>query len=222
MKRKSILRDYAESVLLSLVIVLFIRAFIVEAVQIPSGSMENTLLPGDHLFINKFSLRASRDDEASQLLPFMDVRRKDIVVFKFLEESGEAKYYVKRVIGLAGDTVEIRSKQVLIDGEPLDEPYAVFKEPGRNDLRPRDNFGPVRVPVDEVFVLGDNRDRSFDSRFWGFLSRDRIVGKPLFIWWSFDPRDQRSAPLNLAQQAGSLLTGFFRQTRWSRMGTPVE
>ncbi len=221
MRRKSTLRQYLESLLLSVVVVLFIRAFLGEAVQIPTGSMEDTLLPGDHLLINKFAFRFYEGQEPVRFLPFAEVVRKDVVVFKHLEASSEPAYYVKRVVVLPGETVEILEKQVFIDGAPLDEPYAVFKEPARRDLSPRDNYGAVTVPARHFFVLGDDRDRSYDSRFWRFLARDKIVGKPLFVWWSIDVARGRHSPIDFTDRLGGMFTRFFRDTRWSRTGKVI-
>lgn len=221
MRGKSTIRQYLESLLLSVVVVLFIRTFLGEAVQIPTGSMEDTLLPGDHLLINKFSFRWYGGQEPVRVLPFADVVRKDVVVFKHWEAGSEPAYYVKRVVALPGETVEILEKQVFIDGAPLDEPYAVFKEPARRDLIPRDNYGAVTVPPGYFFVLGDNRDRSYDSRFWGFLARDKIIGKPLFVWWSIDVARQEHSPLGFTSRLGGALTRFFRDTRWGRTGKVI-
>ena len=215
MHRRPILREYFDSFLLAVIVVLFMRSFLAEAVQIPTGSMEDTLLPGDHLFINKFTFRDYRKTDSSGILPYIDVRRRDIVVFRFFDEPASSKYYIKRVIGLPGDVVEIRSKQVYINGKPLDEPYAVFKDPSRNDRRPRDVMGPVEIPIHHYFVMGDNRDRSYDSRYWGLLPRERIIGRPLVIWWSIDPRQG-------GRRSQELVMNFFNQIRWSRMGKMVR
>lgn len=220
MRGRSHLREYFESLILAIVVVLFVRTFLAEAVQVPTGSMENTLLPGDHLFINKFIFRHYSGGDSWGLLPFTEIRRRDIVVFKYLDEPDGSKYYVKRVVGLPGETVEIRAKQVYINGRPLDEPYAIFKEPSRKNLRPRDYLAPFQVPPAHFFVMGDNRDRSFDSRFWGALPRDRVIGKPLFVWWSFDGGDQSSA--GLTGLVGGFFSRFIRQTRWTRTGKSIR
>jgi signal peptidase I len=217
MRGKSHLREYFESLIFSVVVVLFIRAFVAEAVQIPTGSMENTLLPGDHLFINKFAFRHYESGASSGLLPFAEVRRRDIVVFKYLDEPDGSKYYVKRVVGLPGECIEIRAKQVYIDQKPLDESYAVFKEPFQKNLRPRDYMDPFEVPPNHFFVMGDNRDRSYDSRFWGALPRDQIIGRPLFVWWSFDP----GGGSGLADAVGGFFSRFVGQTRWDRTGKSI-
>jgi signal peptidase I len=222
MKTKSMLREYFESLTLSVVIVLFVRAFLAEAVQVPTASMENTLLPGDHLFINKFTFRHYGGGDSGGLLPFTHVRRRDIVVFKYLDGPETASYYVKRVVGLPGETVSIDAKQVYINGKPLDEPYAVFKEPARKDLRPRDILEPLVVPDDHFFVLGDNRDRSYDSRFWGPISRERIVGRPLLVWWSFDREAVPAASGGLTRRLTDSFARFFRQTRWNRTGRVIH
>lgn len=220
MVTKRILREYFESFILAVIVVVFMRSFVAEAVQVPTGSMEDTLLPGDHLFINKFAFRDPLTAAPHGILPYVGIQRKDIVVFKFFDEPTSFRYYVKRVIGLPGETVEIRSKQVYIDGVPLDEPYAVFKDPSSRDRRTRDVLGPIEIPVNHYFVMGDNRDRSYDSRYWGPLPRERIIGRPLVVWWSLENTSMDS------QRAGSpsrrSFFPFLNQIRWSRMGKVVR
>jgi signal peptidase I len=222
MERKSTLREYLESFFLAVIIVLFFRTFLAEAVQIPTGSMEDTLLPGDYLFINKFTYRRYGREALPTILPFAGVRRRDVIVFRFFDGPHELQYYVKRVIGLPGETVEIRAKQVYINGKPLDESYTVFNDPSVKDLRPRDFLESVTVPGNHFFVLGDNRDSSYDSRFWGTLPRDRIIGKPLIVWWSFDGNDSQSRQDGLMNRLVEFTTRFFRQTRWSRTGEIIR
>ncbi len=221
MHHRSKLREYFESLLVSIIVVLFIRAFVAEAVQIPTGSMEDTLLPGDHLFINKLTYRQNIEIGSYGVLPFADVRRRDIVVFRFFDQPDESRYYVKRIIGLPGDRVEIRAKQVYIDGKALDESYAVFKEPWAKDRQPHDDMELLEIPLGHYFVMGDNRDRSYDSRFWGPLPRDRIIGKPLVVWWSFDG-NRTPASTRWTDRLGGLFTRFFRQTRWRRTGLLID
>ncbi len=221
MDSRRILREYFESFILAVIVVLFMRSFLAEAVQIPTGSMEDTLLPGDHLFINKFTFRDYLMADRSGMLPYVGIKRKDIVIFRFFDEPTSFRYYVKRVIGLPGEIVEIRSKQVFIDGKPLDEPYAVFKNPSRSDRRPRDVLGPVEIPVNHFFVMGDNRDRSYDSRYWGPLPREQIIGSPLVVWWSFE----KNTSVDLQQGSSRLqkfFIGFFNQIRWGRLGKMVH
>jgi signal peptidase I len=191
--RKSTAREYLESVVVAVILALFIRTFTVQAFKIPTGSMETNLLIGDHLLVNKLVYSPSADPLEARLLGKREVQRGHVVVFKFPEDP--SRDFIKRVIGLPGETVEIRDKKVYIDGQPLDEPYTHFLEaPLRRDdpeygLRGeaiRDNWGPQVVPEGQLFVLGDNRDNSRDSRFWGFLPRDQVKGRALLVYWSFD------------------------------------
>jgi signal peptidase I len=195
-KRKSTLRDYSEAVIIAVVLTLFIRTFIIQAFKIPTGSMEDTLLVGDFLFVNKFLYGATVPFLDAQLPQVRDPRQGDIIVFKYPNDP--SRDFIKRVIGTPGDTLEIKNKVVYINGERLDEPYVKFTN---SHIRPpsyrntqiyppgagnRDNYGPYVVPADHFFMMGDNRDNSDDSRFWGPLSRDLIKGKALFIYWSWN------------------------------------
>jgi signal peptidase I len=205
--RKSTAREYFESIVIAVILALFIRTFVVQAFKIPTGSMEPNLLVGDHLLVNKFVFGPALGDAERYVLPMRPVRRGDIVVFKYPEEPD--RDFIKRVIGLPGDTLEVRQRQVLINGEPLDEPYAHFLYPpgaaGEGaDVRSR--YGPVTVPDGHLFAMGDNRDNSQDSRYWGFLPLSYVKGRALMVYWSFEaPRD------------GNPIIGFFSGTRWSRI-----
>ncbi len=189
LKKKGVLRETVEAVVIALILALFIRAFIVQAFKIPSGSMEPTLLIGDHLLVNKFIYGIHIPFTDIRLLPLRKPQRGDIIVFKFPKDR--SKDYIKRVIAVEGDTVEIRNKRVYVNGQPLDEPYAYYSDdtilPGTVD--PRDNFGPIKVPKDSFFVMGDNRDRSYDSRYWGFVNIKDVEGKAFIIYWSWDSND---------------------------------
>ena len=167
--------EYAKSILVALIIALLIRTFIVQAFRIPSGSMIPTLLVGDHILVNKLDYR------------FGEPHRLDVVVFKFPLDSN--KDYIKRVIGLPGDRLKIVNKVVFINGKPLKEPYVRLTDSRiiPRGIQPRDNYGPVVVPPGHYFVMGDNRDSSYDSRFWGFVSRKALIGKALIIYFSWDP-----------------------------------
>ena len=167
--------EYAKSILIALFIALLIRTFIVQAFRIPSGSMIPTLLVGDHILVNKLVYR------------FGDPKRLDVVVFKFPLDP--KKDYIKRVIGLPGDKVEIINKVVYINGKPLKEPYVQHTDPHiiPRGVQPRDNYGPVVVPKGHYFVMGDNRDSSYDSRYWGFVARKAFIGKALIIYFSWNP-----------------------------------
>jgi signal peptidase I len=189
--RKSVVREYFESIVIAVILALFIRTFVVQAFKIPTGSMEENLLIGDHLLVNKFVYGPAATAGERALLPLDIVGRGDVVVFKYPEDPG--RDFIKRVIGLPGETLEIREKQVYVDGEPLTEPYTHFLQPvGRADAGEvtafdvRERYGPVTIPTDQYFVMGDNRDNSQDSRYWGFLPRDYVKGRALVIYWSFE------------------------------------
>jgi signal peptidase I len=203
--RKSTAREYFESIVIAVILALFVRTWVVQAFKIPTGSMENNLLIGDHLLVNKFVFGPTASAIDRAVLPVRDVRRGDIVVFKYPDEP--ERDFIKRVIGLPGDTLELRAKKVYVNGQPLDEPYVHFLVPASEgsevtSMDVRDRYGPVSVPADQYFVMGDNRDNSQDSRYWGFLPRSYIKGKALMIYWSFDS----SGP-------GS----FFTRIRWERL-----
>jgi signal peptidase I len=242
--KKSAARDTFESLVITVILAIFGTTFIVQAFKIPTGSMENTLLIGDHLLVNKF-IFANHSDYLDRLLPYRPIRRGDIIVFKFpsteaQEEPGE--HFVKRVIGLPGDRIRIFHRQVFVNGRPLSEPYVRHTMLGQ--LRPGDDFPPsdseylrgataswlasisshiqngeLVVPPGRYFVMGDNREQSWDSRFWGFVPRTLISGRPLVIYWSYEtPRDEylhTSFKDRLAQIA-DLLIHFPTKTRWRR------
>jgi signal peptidase I len=185
--RKSTVREYVESICIAVVLALFVRTYVVQAFKIPTGSMENNLL------INKFVYAPTLTPVERMLLPIDPIRRGDILVFKFPEDPN--RDFIKRVIGLPGETLEMKQKKIYINGKPLDEPYVHFmfpvgnRKPGDADFTEpavaRD-YGPVTVPEGYYFMMGDNRDNSQDSRYWGFLNREYIKGKALFIYFSFD------------------------------------
>lgn len=181
-------RDTIEAVVVALLLAFVIRAFVVQAFKIPSGSMLETLQIGDHLLVTKFAYDVRLPSNiwldttnGKVLYKSGDPERGDIVVFKFPED--ERKDFIKRVIGLPGDTIEIREKVVTINGEVIDEPYVMHTK--ANMMPIRDNFGPFTVPADQFFVMGDNREGSYDSRWWGTVKREKIVGKALVIYWSW-------------------------------------
>jgi signal peptidase I len=185
-RQKGKLREYVEAFAIALLIALLVRTFVIQAFKIPSGSMENTLLVGDHIFVNKFLYGYHVPYTKGRVLAFSSPRRGDIIVFVFPEDP--SKDFIKRVIAVPGDTVEIREKVVILNGEPLHERFTRFadRDAMNGFVRSRDNMPPVTVPEGKYFVMGDNRDRSYDSRFWGFVDEDAIVGKALFIYFSLD------------------------------------
>ncbi|MEY4948206.1 MAG: LepB: signal peptidase [Pseudomonadota bacterium] len=196
--QKSILREYAEALAVALALAMFIRTFFVQAFKIPSGSMLPTLQIGDHLLVNKLLYGLRVPVRGTRYLSFFKPERGDIVVFVYPEDRD--KDFIKRVVGIPGDRIEIRHKILYRNGEAVDEPFAYRSEP--EGPAPRDNFGPVTVPEGKVFVMGDNRDHSFDSRFWGFVPFEDIKGKAFVIYWSWDGEDS--------------------WVRWSRIGHPVR
>ena len=207
--RKSVAREYFESIVVAVLLALFIRTFVVQAFKIPTGSMEPNLLVGDHLLVNKFVFGPTGSAIERALLPVRDIRRGDIVVFKF--PTDPERDFIKRVIGLPGETIELRNRQVYVNGQALDEPYAHYlPRPDGGNLAEvtsddvRDHYGPAVVGANEFFMMGDNRDNSQDSRYWGFLPRDLVKGRALMIYWSYD-----------AESGGAL--GAITATRWGRL-----
>jgi len=223
-----------------LVIVLFIMTFVLQNFEIPSSSMEDTMLIGDHVFVNREQF-APPTRWLGPLLPYSDIRRNDIVVFLSPEEQG--LFVVKRIIGIPGDRIHLRDGRVYRNGQMLDEPYAQHK---MGDYNPyRDNFpavspsesygagnekwqqefpshvqaGDIVVPADSYFAMGDNRDVSYDSRYWGFIPRNNVIGRPLFIYWSFvTPPNQylKRSPGDRLGFVAHIVLHFFGETRWSR------
>jgi signal peptidase I len=224
--KKSTAREYLESIIIAVILALFIRTFVVQAFKIPTGSMENNLLIGDHLLVNKFVLGPTRWPIERTLLPIGTIRRRDVLVFKYPEEPD--RDFIKRVIGLPGETLEVREKKVYINGSPLDEPYAHYLTPAADESQyhevtsfdVRERYGPVTVPPNQYFMMGDNRDNSQDSRYWGFLPRENIKGRALIIYWSYeaDKQDyQEEGAGATIRGLASVFTHFFTRTRWDRM-----
>lgn len=185
-KKKSVFREYFEAIFIAVLLALFIRTFVVQAFKIPSGSMLPTLLIGDHLLVNKFIYGIRVPFTGKVLVPISDPEKGDVVVFRFPKDRSID--YIKRVIGVPGDTVEIKNKKVFINGAAVEDPHAHISSPSSISGKdsPRDNFGPVLVPENRIFVMGDNRDNSYDSRFWGFVDQKDILGKAFILYWSWD------------------------------------
>ena len=193
-KRKSVAREYTEAILIALLLALFIRTFFVQAFKIPSGSMEETLLIGDHILVSKFAYGTHVPNE----IPFLNIKlfddiilfpkqpeRGDVIVFKYPKD--EKRDFIKRVIGIPGDLLEVRHQKVFINGKPYEDRHARHTEsPSDSSLVPRDDFGPVLVPDNHLFMMGDNRENSQDSRYWGFLDINKVRGKALMIYWSWN------------------------------------
>ena len=184
--KRSALRENIEAIIVAIVIALFIRTFIVQAFKIPSGSMKQTLLIGDHILVNKFIYGVKIPFSDITLIPIKNPKRGDIVVFKFPEDP--KKDFIKRVVGISGDVVEIRDKQVYINNMLLNHDRGIHTDPHiiPGVFQQRDNFGPVTVPPASLFVMGDNRDHSYDSRFWGFVDLKVVKGKAFIVYWSWD------------------------------------
>ena len=183
---KSRFREYAESIIAAVVLALIIRSFVIQAFKIPSGSMLPTLLVGDHILVNKFIYGIKIPFTDIKIFPLRSPRRGDIIVFRY--PMDKKKDFIKRVVGVEDDVVEIRDKVVFINREPWKDNYGVHKDsatlPG--SVSPRDNFGPVTVPEDSLFTLGDNRDQSRDSRFFGFIALEKVKGRAIIISFSWD------------------------------------
>jgi len=220
--RKSVVREYLESIVVAVILALFIRTFVVQAFKIPTGSMETNLLIGDHLLVNKMIYSPSLGTWEAKLLGKKPIQRGHVIVFKFPEDPN--RDFIKRVIGLPGETVEIRDKVVHIDGKPLQEGYTHFLEaPLRRDdpeygLRGegiRDNWGPRPVPSGQLFVMGDNRDNSRDSRFWGFLPEDQVKGRALLVYWSYEATREEYHRTGIVEWIRDTLAAFGK-TRWER------
>jgi signal peptidase I len=240
--RTATTREYIESLLVTVILALFGTTFIVQAFKIPSQSMEPTLLVGDHLLVNKF-IFGGRGHWYDHILPYREIRRGDIIVFKFPFQ--DHPHYVKRVIGIPGDHIKIVDQQVYVNGKRISEPYVV-RDPGAPYDPFGDNFPPksaqylqsnmqpewsdeifqyihdaeIVVPPDRYFAMGDNRDHSWDSRYWGFVDHDAIMGRPVVIYWSVQSDREDGADRNVGSWVVSLLDTILHlpsRTRWSRM-----
>jgi len=256
---KTVIREYFESAVVTVIMALFGMTFIVQAVKVPTASMENTIVVGDHLLVNKFIFAPG---PMLPILPQRDIKRSDIIVFKYPGKPNNPERdkdednipfkvnYVKRVIGLPGDTVEVKGLKVYVNGQPLPEhivaarninekgPLEIVEDPPRQpgelynvyyfadkvqaareghdmiaspDCHYAVNGKPIKVPADKYFVMGDDRDNSLDSRAWGFVPRELVIGRAMFVYWSYDETQPFASPLD-----------FFTNTRWSRTGTMVK
>lgn len=241
--KKSTAREYFESLVITVILALFGTTFIVQAFKIPTPSMEDNLLVGDHLLVNKFVF-GSRGSVVDAILPFKTITRGNVIVFKYPKDL--SKHYVKRAIGLPGDHLKVADKQVFINGAPIIEPYKIHKSPPGSYADPfRDSFPPlphqariyrgadedsywyeefqkgaeIVIPPGYYFAMGDNRDNSSDSRYWGFVPREFIVGKALIIYWSYETDSdeyRRTGVEDRVQQVTDLVVNFFKKTRWTR------
>jgi signal peptidase I len=220
-RTKGVVREYFELVAETAVFVFFIMTFVVQAFQIPSGSMEPTLLVGDFLLVNKLVYAPTVFPFEKLILPHRGLTRRDIIVFKYPQDLN--KDFVKRVIGLPGEKVEVRDKQVYINDRPLEEKYKVHiydqvypRTEQDPNLAVRDNFGPVVVPPGHVFAMGDNRDNSMDSRYWGFVPMTFIKGRPWMIYFSYKAESLAYQKTSLRDRLSKILS-FLPKARWRRM-----
>ena len=240
---KTIVREYAEQFLITVVMALFLMTFITQAVQVPTGSMQNNIFIGDHFFVNKF-IFGQKTPLLGKLLPTREIKRGDIIVFKF--PSDPKVNYVKRVIGLPGDTVEVKDTTVFVNGQPLPEQqvtiniksnattaqpeiktdpappgavYKVYLEESARGLESQGKYavnGAVTVPADHYFAMGDSRDNSLDSRFWGFVPRSNIIGHALYVYWSYNPADPDR------EHSSNPVSDILFHSSWKRTGTAIK
>jgi len=211
--RKSTIREYFESIVITAVIALFATTFVVQAFKIPTGSMESNLLIGDHLLVNKFVYGITPPGFLSKILPYKAPKHGDVIVFKYPLNPEVA--YVKRLIGMPGDKVEMIGHTIYINEKPIKETYTQYIDPGSIYER----FGPYYVPEGQYFAMGDNRDNSQDSRFWGPVPRGHIIGKALAIYWSYEtPRDEylQTSVTDRLKQFTDVFLNFFTKTRSRR------
>lgn len=236
-KKKSRFREYTEAFVIAMILALLIRGYVIQAFKIPSGSMIPSLVVGDHILANKFIYGLKLPFSGSRFLIFRQPKRGDIIVFSFpgnrekpecrgtvknikhrlgnVFDTGNPSYlfkddcrdFIKRIVGVGGDRIEIRNKTVYVNDIALDEPYTIYRDTNIEDaaLTSRDNYGPVTVPRNKFFVMGDNRDQSYDSRFWGFADMEDIKGKAFIIYWSWDS----DRP-------------WYNKVRWTRMGDLIN
>lgn len=222
-------RDYYVTLVVSVIFALFVTTFVAHPMSVPTPSMEPTIRVGDRLIVDKFTMRPEDPGWKDLLYLHRPIRRKDIIVFKFPKDPTVP--YVKRVIGLPGEPVQIINKVVYVNGKPLDEPYKHHQDPNIYDdpnsayheAYRRDNLGPFKVPENSYFMMGDNRDNSEDSRFWGFVPENLILGRPLIVFWSYEDEPYRQLT------TGETVTlyvkrvfNFFNKTRWKRTGHIVR
>jgi signal peptidase I len=225
-RQKSVTREYSEAMIIALVLAVFIRTFFVQAYKIPSGSMEPTLLIGDHILVNKIIYGLRMPDSifgieipglplGRYLFNLAPVHRGDVVVFVFPPDR--TKDFIKRVVGVAGDTIQVKDGVVWLNGQKMDDPHAHMEAAAqdRSPVSPRDNFGPVTVPAGKLFMMGDNRDRSYDSRFWGFVDHNDVEGRATLIYLPWNEEKAEGA-----SWADMLL--WFEYVRWDRLGMIVH
>ncbi len=232
-RKHSTAREWYESLLVAGIFVLFVRTFVVQTYQVPTGSMERTILVGDHLLVNKFAY-APRLPALEKLLPYRDVQQGDIIVFKKPgDDMNPGNVLVKRAVARGGDVVQVRDKRLFVNGKPYDaapvqhiDPETYPDHPSVPDMaRRRDQFGPFQVPPGSFFGMGDNRDNSLDSRYWGAIPRANIFGRPSVLYWSYEAEPNShiwKGPIAKIRQLFDVAIHFFSRTRWDRMFTVVR
>jgi signal peptidase I len=224
-RKQGLLREYYEAILVAVIFALFVRTFVVQAFQVPTGSMEKTVLVGDHLLVNKFIFAPHGTSFLEGLLPYRAPRRQDVFVFKFPENPD--RDFIKRLIGLPGDRVEERNKTVSVNGDPIPETHTYHLDTRTYSsdtslpemYRRRDSFGPITVPPNQFWAMGDNRDNSYDSRYWGPVPRDNIKGRALLVYWSYEAEPDSAEWHGYADKIARLVNvavHFFSRTRWDR------
>src|SRR5216117_2639232 len=229
--KKGALREWVESLAFTIIFVLVFTSYVAQATQVPTESMKPTILVGDHFFLDKVAFPANYPAFIDKYLPHRSIKRGDIIAFKSPTDGNIP--FVKRVIGMPGDTVEVRNKSVFVNGSQLDEPYKIHVDSTvygtdpwtPEELKIRDNYGPVTVPANSYLVMGDNRDNSNDSCYWGFVTWDEIIGKPLFVYWSYESDPYVPGDKSLHEWLNGYLAiaiHFFDKTRWFRIGTIVH
>jgi len=203
--KKSKVREYAETLIIALAIALFVRTFVVQAFKIPSESMKPTLLVGDHILVNKFIYGIRIPFVGKKIVTFKAPKRGDVVVFIY--PNDRSKDFIKRVIGLPGEKVEIREREIYINDRPIEDPWGVYERDNPSwGASASDTYGPQTVPPGSLFVMGDNRDNSQDSRYWGFVPLDDVLGKAFIMYWSWD------------WHAPALVS----KVRWKRIGSLIH
>lgn len=201
-KQKSSLRENIEAIVIAILLALFIRTFVIQAFKIPSGSMKETLQIGDHILVNKFIYGVKMPFMQKTIIPIKEPRKEDIIVFRYPENP--KLDFIKRVVGVTGDVIEVKNKKLYVNDQLIENEYAIHTDPHIIPAlyNKRDNFGPVIVPEGSLFVMGDNRDNSKDSRFWGFVDLKAVKGKAFMIYWSWNKNNSKT---------------IFNYVRWNRI-----
>jgi signal peptidase I len=224
-RKQSLAREYYEAILVAVIFALFVRTFVVQAFQVPSGSMEQTVLIGDHMLVNKFIFAPHGDNALERLLPYRSPRRGDVFVFKFPDDPD--RDFIKRVVALPGDTLVEKDKIVFVNGRRFPDTHTYHSDPHvwpddpslPEVYRKRDNFGPITIPPKGYWAMGDNRDNSYDSRYWGPVPAANLKGRALLVYWSYEAEPDSTewrGYTDKIQRLVGVAVHFFTRTRWSR------